>query len=249
MPSVWRWHKERSPCTRRWPPRSRPPSRPGFVVRLRWTMAPELAGPPARIRLIVRARLAAVRMGGHPGRLRLRRSPHRPPRTRVVERRRRIHLPTPRWWRTSLPPCPSRPARSDSPPGPSCCCEWPSPIPTASSGSPSSDSGTTSSNPPTPPPWPPPWTAMPSPRTSRPACSTGWPSRPGTTRRRCLRSSARPREPLRDEELSPSACPILVVLGDRDMTTSRRPAGGGPPVGHVRLRARRGPLRHSLDFG
>jgi pimeloyl-ACP methyl ester carboxylesterase len=30
----------------------------------------------------------------------------------------------------------------------------------------------------------------------------------------------RPREPLRDEELSLVSCPILVVLGDRDMTTS-----------------------------
>ena len=30
----------------------------------------------------------------------------------------------------------------------------------------------------------------------------------------------RPREPLRDEELSMVTCPVLVVLGDRDMTTT-----------------------------
>jgi pimeloyl-ACP methyl ester carboxylesterase len=30
----------------------------------------------------------------------------------------------------------------------------------------------------------------------------------------------RPREPLRDEELSMITCPVLVVLGDRDMTTT-----------------------------
>jgi pimeloyl-ACP methyl ester carboxylesterase len=30
----------------------------------------------------------------------------------------------------------------------------------------------------------------------------------------------RPREPLRDEELSTVTCPVLVVLGDRDMTAT-----------------------------
>ena len=157
-------------------------------------------------------------MGGHPGRLRLCRDPDRSPRARVLEARDGSDRPTRPWWRTSSPSSPSRSMPSGSRPGPNCSCGWPSPTPAPSSGSPCSGWATTSSRHQNPARWPPPSRGTPNPRISRPASSIGWPRRRETIRLSLSAFLRRPREPIGDGELSAISCPVLVVLGERDMT-------------------------------
>ena len=85
-----------------------------------------------------------------------------------------------------------------------------------------------------------------SPRTSRPGCSTGWPGRRATTRRPSRRSCAGPASPCVPEELASVTCPVLVVLGDRDMIASADRLVAALPSATLLSLPGVGPLRHSV---
>ncbi len=90
--------------------------------------ATDLDGAPPRLRFYVRSQLAPDRMGGHPGRLRVRRTRDRSAGPRLVPPRRRSARTMPTWRRRSSPLCPPpvRSLRSDFLRGPISCCAWPS---------------------------------------------------------------------------------------------------------------------------
>ena len=87
-----------------------------------------------------------------------------------------------------------------------------------------------------------------SPRTYRPACSTGLAPRPATIRSHCPPSSVGAGARFAQRTSPAVTCPVLVVLRRSRHGGTSRPTGGRTTVGDVGDAAGGRPLRHAVGF-